>query len=102
MKIITYSRIGYNMPVGANWSWGIWKIDCIDSDKTYCMSYTVRENFGGESRLKARVKTDLGIEMIETKGIYTKTGTPKITGIATMWIAESEEVYQELKKFLTE
>lgn len=88
------------MPAQANWSYGIWKIDLIDTDMTYCISYTVKESFGGESRLKDRVLEELNLEMIEIKGIHTKTGTPKITGIAAMLVAESEEVYQIIKNFL--
>lgn len=100
MKIITYSKIGYNHPSQANWSYGVWKIDLIDTAKHYNMSHTVKENFGGESRLKARVLKEHKTEMIETKGVCTSTGTQKVTGIAKLPDIESEEVYQEIKSFL--
>ena len=55
MKLINLSQVGYNHPSQANWSYGIWKIDLIDTDQSYQMSYTVRENFGGDDRLKAKL-----------------------------------------------
>ena len=74
MKIITYSRIGYNHPSQANWSYGIWKVDLINTDNEYNLSHTVRENFGGDSRFREGLKK-LDISVIETKGVYTNTGT---------------------------
>jgi hypothetical protein len=101
MKIITISKIGYNAPSQANWSYGIWKLDTINTENDYCMSYTLREAFGGDSRIRARVRADLKYEIIETKGTYTSTGTPKITGVSKMLDMESEEVYQIIREFLT-
>lgn len=77
MKIITLSKIGYNAPSQANWCYGIWKIDTIDTKEKYQMSYLVKENFGGDYRLREQIP-----QIIETKGVYTSTGTQKITGIA--------------------
>lgn len=100
MKIITISKIGYNAPSQANWSYGIWKIDTIDTANLYNMSYTVKENFGGDSRLRAIIKEKTGYEMIETKGVYTKTGTQKITGVSDMHDMESKEFVQILLDFI--
>lgn len=101
MKIITISKVGYNMPSQANWSYGIWKLDLIDTDTQYNMSHTMKENFGGDSRIRARVRADLKVEILETKGIYTDTGTPKISGVRKMIDLESEESFQIIKEFLT-
>lgn len=100
MKVITLSKVGYNAPQGANWAYGVWKIDTIDTEQGYCMGYTVKETFGGESRLKETIKTKTGFEMIETKGVYTKTGTPKITGVGSLLDIESKEIEKELTDFL--
>jgi len=83
MKLIIYSKVGYNHPSQANWSYGIWKVDCIDTKENFCMSYTVKEAFGGDSRMKAKLESH-GIKAIETKQVYTSTGTPKITGVSKM------------------
>jgi len=96
MKLITYSKVGYNHPSQANWSYGIWKIDLIDTDNDYCMSYTVKENFGGDSRFKKMLKELKNIKIIETKGVYTGTGTQKITGIASLPVMDSAEFINEV------
>lgn len=101
MKIITISKVGYNAPRQANWSYGIWKLDLIDTESQYNMSHTFKENFGGDSRIRARVRKDLGYEILETKGIYTSTGTPSITGVSKMLDLEGEESFQIIKEFLT-
>lgn len=95
MKLITISKIGYNAPSQANWAYGIWKLDMINTDDKYCMSYTVKENFGGDSRL--RVKYPF---IIETKGVYTGTGTQKITGLNKIPLMESEEIYNIINEFI--
>lgn len=87
MKIITYTKIGYNHPASANWSYGIWKVDCIDIEKEYCMSYIVQESFGGDYRFREMLK-NVGINAIETKGVYP---TQKVTGIRSMQNMESSE-----------
>lgn len=87
MKIVTYSKIGYNHPSQANWSYGIWKVDCIDTNSAYCMSYTVYENFGGDSRFHTMLETH-GIKAIETKGVYPQQ---KCVGIRSMQNMESSE-----------
>ncbi len=97
MKIITLSKIGYNAPRQTNWNWGIWKVDTIDTENLYCMSYIVKENFGGDSRLRREIP-----QIIETKGVYTKTGTQKITGISDLQNMESKEFINLLKDFLTQ
>lgn len=100
MKIITYSKIGYNAPAQANWAYGIWKVDIIDTEREYCHSYTVKENFGGDSRFR-RALQEKDIKTIEVKGVYTGTGTPKITGVAKLPIMDSDEfinqIIEELK-----
>jgi len=96
MKAITISKIGYNAPSQANWAYGIWKIDFIDTEKQYCFSETVKENFGGDSRIKKEIPA-----IIEVKGVYTSTGTPKITGIAKLRNMEDKDLIAECKDFLT-
>lgn len=100
MKIITISKVGYNAPSQANWSYGIWKLDLINTKDAYSMSYTTKENFGGDSRIRAKVREELGHEILETKGVYTDTGTPKITGVRKMLDLESKEVFDIIKEFL--
>ncbi len=100
MKLITISKIGYNAPSGANWAYGIWKIDLIDTTQKYNASYTVKENFDGNSRLYSQVKEQLGYELIETKGVFTTIGTPKITGVTRMYNMESKEIIEIIKEFL--
>ena len=90
MKIITYSRIGYNHPSQANWNYGIWKVDLIDTNKEYCLSETVLDQFGSDSRFKNLLK-EAKVKVIETKGIYTSTGTQKITGIRGLDLMDSPE-----------
>jgi hypothetical protein len=99
MKTITISKIGYNAPSQANWSYGIWKIDLIDTKESYCMSYTVKETFGGDSRFRSKVNSlinDNNIAVIETKGVYTNTGTQKITGISKLLYIDSDEFINEI------
>jgi len=93
MKIITISKIGYNAPSGANWSYGIWKIDCIDTTQVYNMSYTVKENFGGDSRLADVLLNNHCINLIETKGVFP---TQKITGIKSIEDMENKDFIAEL------
>jgi hypothetical protein len=93
MKLINISKIGYNHPSGANWSYGIWKIDLIDTDKPYQMSYTARETFGGDERLKSKL-TELGIKHTESKATIE---CPKITGTAKMLDIESDEMLNNIK-----
>ena len=99
MKLITISKIGYNHPSQANWSYGIWKVDLIDTDSKYCVSHTVKENFGGDSRLSRKLN-ELSIPNLEVQGVYTSTGTPKITGVAKMLSMEGEELFGIIKDFV--
>lgn len=98
MKLITLAQIGFNHPSQANWNWGIFKLDLIDTKKSYCMSYTLKENFGGNNRFMALVKSATGHEVIETKCVYP---LQKITGIVKIKSLESEETMQIVKEFLT-
>ena len=70
MKIITYSKIGYNHSSQAKRSYGIWKIDLINTDTAYNMSHTVKETFGGDSKFEKAIKAKTGFTPIETKGVY--------------------------------
>lgn len=94
MKIITLTKIGYNAPRSANWCYGVWQIALIDTKSNYCMSHTVKENFGGDSRLKT-----LFPSIIEVKGVYTN-GTPEIKGVSKVLDMESKEVNNIIKDFL--
>jgi len=102
MKKITLTKIGYNAPSGANWAYGIWLVSLIDTDQPYCMSYTVKETFGGDSRFRNALEKETAHKVIEVKGIYTSTGTPKITGVASMLDIESPELLAHCVEFLTE
>lgn len=99
MKIVTISKVGYNAPRSANWAYGVWKIDMLDSDKEYCHSITVKENFGGDSRLK-NIMREKGYKLIEVRGVYTGTGAPSLTGMSTLKDMESDEVINEVIDFL--
>ena len=77
------------------------KIDTINTDDVYCMSYLTKENFGGDTRLRRKVKEDLGYEIIETKGVYTKTGQQKITGISDILNLDEDDIFEIIKDFLT-
>lgn len=93
MKLVNISKIGYNHPSGANWSYGIWKIDLINTNQSYQMSYTVRETFGGDYRLKEKL-TALNIIHFETKCVAE---CPKITGANKMFDIESDEFVNIIK-----
>jgi hypothetical protein len=102
MKLITYSRIGYNAPGGANWAYGIWKVDMIDTERQYVTSFTVKETFGGECGWRDSIKKELPeTTLIESKGTYTKTGTTKITGVSILGDIESMEFINQCVKFLS-
>ncbi len=100
MKIITLSKIGYNAPSGANWSYGIWKLDLINTDQSYAMSFTLKENFGGDSRFRESVMLQHKVNVIETKSVYTSTGTPNITGVRKLLDLEGKETMELVAKFL--
>lgn len=97
MKIITYSKVGYNAPSQANWAYGIWKVDLIDTEREYCHSYTVKENFGGDILFRRALQAK-GIKVIEVKGVYTGTGTPKITGVAKLPDMDSDVFINQIIK----
>ena len=70
MKLVTISSVGYNSPTQANWSYGIYKIDLIDTKDDYCMSYTVSETFGGNVRFAKELKKKR-VRVIEQKEYTT-------------------------------
>lgn len=90
MKIITISQIGYNHPSRANWNYQIMKVDLVDTTKECCLSNTTKGIFGGDRRFVKALK-DKNIPVILVKGVYTSTGTPKITGIKDMQDIESKD-----------
>ncbi len=99
MKIITISKMGYNHPSGANWNYGVWKIDLIDTEQTYCMSYTVKETFGGDYRLKEKLNS-LNIKYIETRQLFTTTELQKLTGVCNLLDIESDLILKIIKEFM--
>lgn len=96
MKIITYSKIGYNAPSQSNWCYGIWKIDIIDTKYGYCHGFVVKENFGGDSRFKAGIEDRTKVKIFRTRGVYTDTGTPKITGIRSMEYMDGDDFIKKV------
>lgn len=100
MKIITISKIGYNHPSQANWSYTIHKVDLIDTKESYNMSYVFKEAFGGDTRFILSLEA-LKIKVIQTKAVYTSTGTQLITGVSKMLDIESVEALQIIKDFIT-
>lgn len=94
--IITYSRIGYNTPSQANWSYGIFQVAVIDEKEKYNMSWTVKENFGGDSRFRDQL-SEKGHKVIEIKPVFP---TQKITGIRSMQDMESAEFVNEVDNFI--
>lgn len=100
MKQITISRVGSNHPGGANWTYCIWLVSFIDTNQPYCMGHTVKETFGGDSRFKHLLETQTKHKVIEVNGVYTSTGTPKITGVSKMLDIESQDFIDECVEFL--
>ena len=98
MQLITISKIGYNHPRAANWSYGIYKVDLIDTKSPYNMSHVFKEQFGGDTRFMLALEK-LNIKVIKTKDVYTGTGTPSITGVASLLDIESDEALQIIKDF---
>lgn len=97
--MITITKIGYNMPSGANWSYGIWLVSYIDLKETgnrYFMSWTVKENFGGDSRFKEKIEK-LGHTVAMIKGVYP---TQKCTGVRSMEDMESDSFIKEVDDFI--
>lgn len=100
MKLITYSKVGYNAPSQANWAYGIYKIDLIDTEREYCHSYTAKENFGGDSRFRKALQAK-GVQVIEVKGVYTGTGAQKITGVSSLPIMDTDEFIEQIYSEIT-
>ena len=94
MKIITISKVGYNHPSQANWNYGVWKLDLIDTESKYNASYTLKETFGGDYRLRDKYPA-----IIETKQVYTTTGEQQLTGIERLPDIESKEVENIINAF---
>jgi len=92
MKIITISKVGYNHPSQANWSYTIWQVSLIDTKQPYHNSITVRETFGGDSRF---IK-DLADNKIKVSEIRAVPQQPKITGVSKMKDIESREFINEV------
>jgi len=104
MKIITITKIGYNHPSQANWSWGIFQVSTIDTNGSeYQMSYTTKECFGGDTRLRGILNeyisdNKLDARVIETKGVIS---LPNITGVAKHYNMEDTELMEILQDFLS-
>jgi hypothetical protein len=96
-KFITISNIGYNHPSQANWNWEVYKLDLIDTDKSYNMSYVLKTNFGGNNRFMALIKSITNKEVIETKAVWPEQ---KITGIRQIKDLEDKETLEIVKEFL--
>lgn len=102
MKIITITNIGYNSPSRANWSYSIYKIDTIDTtlENTINMSYICKEAFMGDGQACNVLAEAINHKVSLVKGVYTSTGTPRITGVAKMPSATDKELINTLKDFL--
>jgi hypothetical protein len=102
MKIITLQQIGYNAPSQANWCYDIYSVSLIDTDREYSYSYTVKDAFGQYVELQREVEKlnpNLKYKFIELKSVYTKTGTPKITGVQSMLSIDSKEFINLVAEF---
>jgi hypothetical protein len=91
MKHITISRIGYNHPSQANWSYRVWKVDLIDTAQKYCQSYTTEETFGGDYRFREALSVK-NIPVIETGSVPQ---CPKITGVRDMPKLDSDKRHRD-------
>lgn len=100
MKLIQLSQVGYNNPQGANWAYGVWKLDLINTDEKHNASYTLKENFGGDYRLIEKVKELHGVDIHTTRGVYTGTGTQRMTGMSKVMDLEGEEILEIINEFL--
>lgn len=112
MKIITLQQIGYNAPSQANWCYQIYSVSFIDTknksddDYNYSPSITMKANFAGTGQIIKYIKSNINatlqqdIMLTEIKGVYTKTGTPKITGIVNMPHYEDQEFIDKVVEFL--
>ena len=98
MKIITIQQIGFNHPSQANWSWGIFSIGLLDTEREYCFSITAKECFGGNSRPVRKLREN-GVQVIELKAVYTNQ-TPNIKGINKCMDMEGEVLFNEIMEFI--
>jgi len=89
MKIITLQEVGYNHPRSANWSYNIWSINLIDTEKEYNQSITCRSTFEGEDRFISLCKQELDLQVIIVRRVSTKTGLPSVTGVQGLPIIDS-------------
>lgn len=98
-NMITITKIGYNIPSGANWAYGVWLVtynDPKDTCNRYFMSWTVKENFGGDSRFKEQIE-QLGYTVAIVKGVYP---SQKCTGVRSMKDMESKDFIKEVDEFI--
>lgn len=98
MKIITLQQIGYNHPSQANWSYAIYSINMIDTERDYCQSLTVKACFGSESILKNTTVNNCEVKTIEVKSVFP---LQKITGIRSIDNIDDRNVLDEVVVFLT-
>ena len=102
MKIITITQIGYNHPSQANWNYSIYKIDTIDTTllNTINMSYLCKEAFMGDGQACNTLAEATNHKVSLVKGVYTGTGTQKITGIAKIPSITDKQLIADIKEFL--
>ncbi len=98
MKIINITKVGYNHPSQANWSYGVWQVELINTKQKYNASFTVRETFGGNTRFEKQLEA-LKIPVIESRQVYTDTGTQKITGVQRLPDMESESFVKQVAEW---
>ena len=103
MKIITIQKIGYNHPRSANWSYGVYSINFINTKDSYHTSITVKETFGGDVRFIDYVKKTFNVDILQIKDVHVRTGLPliaHITSLATIDTKPDDEVIALLTNFL--
>lgn len=94
LKYITIQKIGYNSPSQANWSYGIWQVNAINTTREYSAGYTVRDSFGGYSRFITKAR-DAGYKVISLSSVYP---LQKFVGIRSIKDIEADDFLASLIK----
>ena len=102
MKLITVQKIGYNHPSQANWSYEVYSLGLLDTEKQYNMAYTLKGAFTSDNQFMGEVqeKLKMDIPYFILKSVYTGRNN-NIVGVSQMINTGSEELLTIIKDFLT-